>query len=198
MTADALYNGRRCDFRGLDCNVVTFPAFIVYSTDLAMAATYPLIIIAHYDGYNLIHKTTLDFDVTLIDPCSTATLSIDSTILSSTSISYDIGYPMITETLDDTLGNKVTASPSITGVTCPPIVFSFKYQNGATMDSAVFTYTPATLEFDIFYDTDMSKVGVYSMRLIANFATYTNNDKLDFTVTLNDLCITSTLTIATA
>ena len=84
----------------------------------------------------------------MTDPCGATTLSIDSLIFSSLSISYNIGYTAHVETLDVTLGNHITEYPSVTGFGCPSLELSFEdYNTGLPIDATIFTYTLATNEF---------------------------------------------------
>ena len=113
--------------------------FTIYNTDLAKVNSYPLTLVANNIGYTNTEK--LNFQVDLIDPCPTATLVIDITILSSLAIEYAIGAGAHIETLDKKL---VTISP--TGFVCPSL-FSIEYQSGGTIDADVFNYDAATEEF---------------------------------------------------
>ena len=72
----------------------------------------------------------LPFFVKIIDPCKTATFTIDPAILSSTAIEYSLNYPAIIETLDDSF---VTSSETI--ITCPGIEV-IVYNNNIVDDSS--------------------------------------------------------------
>ena len=73
------------------------------------------------------------------------------------------------ETLDDTLGNAVTESPSVTGYGCPAIEFTIDDRSGGAIDSTVFTHAAPTFTT---YSTDFSKAGDHLMRVLANFVGY--------------------------
>ena len=80
--------------------------FSILSSDPQEASTYDLRLIANLIGYS--NTDFLDFEVTLVDTCGTAVLTLDPTILSQTSMTYTIGEPAYEEQLDD---SKVIASP---------------------------------------------------------------------------------------
>ena len=111
--------------------------FSIYSNNPAKANTYPLRLIASLDGFS--NTASLDFQVILVDLCSIATLSIQSSIVSSLTITYNIGDPAHVETLDD---SKVIATPAI--INCPNIVFTIEDQSNNAIDGTIFTYTSAT------------------------------------------------------
>ena len=79
----------------------------------------------------------LDFEVTLVDTCGTAVLTLDPTILSQTSMTYTIGEPAYEEQLDD---SKVIASP--VPLTECAVNYFFENQNESAIDSSVFVHTP--------------------------------------------------------
>ena len=63
-----------------------------FSEDIEKAGTYPLRLSVRYDG-DPAHYTnvkTLDFSVELVNPCIEAELTIDPSILTSTSIHYEV------------------------------------------------------------------------------------------------------------
>ena len=89
----------------------------IYSADHTKADLYLMRITAKYEGYTNI--AVLDFQVTVLDACAAATLSINDDILTSLAISYDIGSAQHDETFDEA---EVTATPPVTG--CPAVEYS--------------------------------------------------------------------------
>ena len=120
-------------FSFLDVNTASTPDATIFSyvpgtltlsissSDFADVGLFNLKLIANFDGYS--NTGELDFTVTLHDACSSTTLTVASSIISSVNLSYNIGYTMHSETLDNTLGVKVTSSPDVSSFGCPNIVF---------------------------------------------------------------------------
>ena len=80
----------------------------------------------------------------------------------------------------------------MTGHGCPSIIFSFEVTgSGAGLDSSVFSYNSATLEFDVL-TLDAGKIASYPITLKANLDGYSNFDTLDFTVDIIDACMAGT------
>ena len=147
--------------------------FQILTTDLAKANVYTLRLITNYIGYT--NSAVLDFEVTLVDTCATTVLSIDSTMLSSLSIKYNIGDNSHVETLDD---SKVTAFPSVIG--CPDLEYTFRAQDNGPIDGTVFSYSGALTKEFTTYSVDSVVADIYPLRLIVNFIGYTNSAVLDF------------------
>ena len=90
--------------------------FETFSNDILKAGTYPLRLSVRYEGEptHYTNTNTLDFVVQLVNPCKAARLSIDSNILSSTSIQYEVfDVPLV----------EIFTSPDVTSTettaTCP-------------------------------------------------------------------------------
>ena len=122
---------------------------------------------------------THDFDVVLVDTCATASLSIDPTILSSTSLIYNIREAMLVETMDPNL--VIASPPPLTP--CPPTEFAFDDQTGSPIDPSAFSYDIASSEFRI-YSTDYGIAAIYPLRLTVKYQGMVNTDELLFTATL--------------
>ena len=71
----------------------------------------------NYAGYSI--SDIVNFDVTLIDTCESATVSINSAIISSLVIAYNIGATAHDETLLDA-HFEATPAPL---TACPDVVF---------------------------------------------------------------------------
>ena len=82
------------------------------------------------------------FSIVIQDICAATYLTVDPSILSSLDIIYQVGYPTHSETLSNTLNDKVFSYPDITGHGCPAI--AFEIVDTATYlfpDTSVFTYS---------------------------------------------------------
>ena len=66
--------------------------FSIVSSDTNDADTYQMKLIVNYDGYT--KTATRDFDVVLFDACTTSTITVNSGILQSQTVTYQIGAPM--------------------------------------------------------------------------------------------------------
>ena len=105
---------------------------------------------------------TLPFTVTIRDTCDLATLQIDTTILTSLSMTYDIGEGSRDVSILDSI---VIATPApAPGVTCPAIEFTFDDRNGGPIDGSVFSYDAATQLFTAL-TSDRVKAGNYPMKV---------------------------------
>ena len=161
--------------------------------DLAKAAAYPLRLKVRYDG-DAGHYTnfgTLDFTVTLVDPCIAATLTVNAAILTSTSIAYSVYTTADSQTLSTS-----NVSSTETTATCPAIELDILNDNGTAFDSSVFTFTSGTGIFAI-ETSDTGKVGTYNLKVTAKYTgvAYTNIAELLFTVIIDDPCQTATFTV---
>ena len=126
--------------------------------------------------------------MTIDDPCASALLTIDPTILTADPIIYDIGYPKDIQTFD---ASKVTST--VAG--CPPLIFEVTDQADQPIDGSVFEFDPNSNELETDSD-DLSKAGPYPLRLTVRYdGDYTNVGTLDFDVTLVNPCIRADLTI---
>ena len=71
------------------------------SSNIAKISTYSYKVVAKYTGDNYTYAGEgRAFQIVIDDPCSAVTLTVDSTIFSSSSISYNIFYSPHIETLD--------------------------------------------------------------------------------------------------
>ena len=78
------------------------------------------------------------FTVTIIDPCTIATLTIDPTIVPSP-YEYMLQSPSDVQSI---LSSKVVGSE--TNVTCPPIELSVVKDDLSPIDAAVFTFSSSS------------------------------------------------------
>ena len=161
----------------IDASVFTWDSgsrtLTTLSTDFGKRGTYTFELSANVPTYeNAESSASITFSIELVDVCFETTLSIASSILTGTLISYTVTESGHDEFLDSTLGNAVTASPSVSGYGCPAIVFTFDDQSGGAMDASVFTYDDPTEKFTIF-TTNLSKAGDHLGRVKANFDGYT-------------------------
>ena len=167
--------------------------FETYSANLAKAGQFPLRLKVRYDG-DPTHYTNfgqLDFDVTLVDTCIAATLTVNSAILTSTSITYSIYNSADTQTLSTS-----NVDSTETTATCPTILLDVLNNDGIAIDTSVFTYTSGTSTFAI-QSSDTTKLGIYNLKVTAKYtgASYTNISELAFTVTIDDPCVNEILSI---
>ena len=81
----------------LDSSVFTYTSgtstFTIDCSNTAKLGVYYLKVKAKYTGASYTNISELPFTVTVDDPCASDVLVIDPTILSSLSLSYNIGYP---------------------------------------------------------------------------------------------------------
>ena len=121
--------------------------FTVESDSVAMLGTYILKVIAKYTGSLYTKTDELPFVVTIEDPCTLATLTIDPTILNSIPISYKIGYEADVQTFTE---DKVSSTEH----DCPGYLFSVEDERGGVPDTSIFTFNPSLLTFTTF-NTDL-------------------------------------------
>ena len=97
---------------------------------------------------------TLAFDLTVEDPCPTATITPPSV--------SDVTYTQY-ENEDVTIGHF---TPSVADSICGAMTYEAK-QDGTTLDNAIFTFddSPPTLSI---YSDDPSEAGTYSFEIIAH------------------------------
>ena len=109
------------------------------------------------------------FSVTLIDPCETAVLTIDPTIVPSTVIDYSLGNFVMSISFDE-----AKISSSVTD--CPDYKFQFESQNGNLLNPDVFTQIRDILKI---YSEDSEMTGDYPLKVIvyfySAFMTYANS-----------------------
>lgn len=125
------------DGSSMDGSIFTFDSnTLTVENNLSdMAGVYELRLDASYDGegYNL--GGYLDFTVTLADSCAVADLTIDSNILTTTSITYSIYKHAHSETLSTS-----HVSSSETDASCPQIELNILNQDNSEIDTDVFTF----------------------------------------------------------
>ena len=153
-------------------------SFQFYSMDPTDAGTYLITVNAEIPSEQIpstgINWSTSSSFNLFVWNCNTNTLSIDTSMLSSLNIVYKIGDIPHLEILDDA---KVTTPLLVTG--CPSLEYYFENLNGSSIDASIFTFTPVTLEFKT-ETSDLTKNGIYELRLISNFQGYLNLATLNF------------------
>ena len=122
--------------------------------------------------------------MTLIDPCPTETISIDSSILTSLPITYNIYNQPDVQVIDNGKINR-----SVSCITCPNIILTVEMQDPLlSLDPDVMTYDPATNSLTT-YTNDTAKVSTYNMRISAVSVDYpTITAILDFQIIVDDPC----------
>ena len=154
------------------------------------ADTYDLRLNVAYEGSEYAIQDSLDFTVTVVDPCLDADLTIGSGILSSVNIVYSLYSPVDSQTL---LLSYVTSSSAIAAC---PIELAITDLNGSVFDTDVFTFNPSTNVFTI-ESHDITKIDDYDLKITAKYtgSKYTKTAELQFKVTIDDHCAQATLTI---
>ena len=162
-------------------NDLTSFSLLISCTMFGKADTYQLRFLAENDGYD--NQVSIDFTVTLIDPCEFSVLTIDPTILSSIDIQYKIGYEADVQLLELA---KVTSNETIAA--CPDVILEiYNSVDQSPYDSDVFTYNTLQEEFQT-YNEDFDKAGEYELTLRVSNAGYDNYSTLAFKVTLIHPC----------
>ena len=142
-----------------DANAITFDhpsrVFTISTSDRTSAGVYSVTLLHSMDSLGTV--ATDSFDVTILDPCPTATLTIDNTILSALALTYKITLSPLTETWTDA---KVTSSE--TDAACPAYVYSLANQDGTAYDSALITFSATGLSVS---SSDLVDAGVHNLRL---------------------------------
>ena len=180
----------------LDSSVFTFtsgpPAFAIETSDTAKVNTYVLKVTAVYTGVSYTNTGELLFIVNVVDSCSVATLTIDSTIIPSV-ISYSIYEAVDVQTL---LVSKVTSSEP----GCPAIELAILVDDDSSIDGTVFTVDDANAP--TFYSlttetSDTAKTSTYNYKVVAKYtgAAYTYAGELPFQIVIDDPCASAILTI---
>ena len=114
-------SGTAIDSAVFNYDVVT-ATFIVNTSDIAKVASYPLRIQVKYVGYAV--AGSQDFTVNILSACMDVTLTLDSSIISATSIQYKISdFIQFTETFPQSAVTSSTTEP-----TCPT-TFAFSMIN---------------------------------------------------------------------
>ena len=109
------------DDTALDPSIFSFDpstnTFTIDSDDIADIDVYNLKVTAKFEGSEYTNIAELPFMVTILDPCATATLMLDSSILSADPIIYNIASVADIQTFTQ---DKVAS----TETNCPPFVFT--------------------------------------------------------------------------
>ena len=129
------------------------------------------------------------YDITITNPCLTATLSFDTAnILSSYMyIDYKINYPVHQEVIDSiyVLSTETVAS-------CPAFEYDFNDILNNPLDLSIFTFDgDRTLSV---YNSDLANEGTYMIFLRAQYSGSYPSYFLNFGVILVDPCDTTVLT----
>ena len=95
-----------------DANAPTFYSLTTETSDTAKTSTYNYKVVAKYSGAAYTYAGELPFQIVIDDPCASAILTIDPTIFTSLSITYDIFDPTHIETLVAT-GCQDTANGTV-------------------------------------------------------------------------------------
>ena len=178
--------------------VVLNPAsrtFTVKSNDLSLAGTYTITVTALSPNGVALTTPTLSFPklsflLNLVDPCKTATLTINSTIIQAMT-TYILADPEFSFPVLDL--TKITSSVT-TLATCPALQIDILTNTNGAIDSSVFTFPSNILKV---YTTDGTKVTTYNLKLKVKYtgASYTNSSSLNFTVNVIASCTTVAITI---
>ena len=160
-------------------SVVTFNSstgtFTVQSNDLSLAATYTIIVTA-YSPAGATLTPTLSFSLNLLNPCLTATFTINPSIIAATTI-YTVNFPMISfPVLDRT---KITPSDLL--ATCPALQVDILTSTDGPIDSSLFTFASDILQV---YSTDSLKIAPYNYKIRVKYigAIYSYAGSLSFIV----------------
>ena len=134
---------------------------VVNSADPSHAGSYGMKLIANFDGMGL-PVDSLDFTVTITDPCSAVSLTIAASLSTTLGITYEVGSTAQTFPVND---SDVTLSPT-PSVTCPGIAFSMLTSADGSIDSNIFAFDAVTQIFTVD-SSDPTDAGTYQMKLIA-------------------------------
>ena len=173
----------------------TTRTFTVKSNDLSLAGTYSITITAL--SPNGVALTTpilsfpqLSFTLNLVDPCKTATFTINSTIIQATT-TYILADPEFSFPVLDL--TKITSNVSSLA-SCPALQIDILTNTNGAIDSSVFTFASNILNV---YSTASVKIATYNLRLRVKYtgASYTITNFLSFTVNIIASCLDALLTI---
>ena len=135
---------------------------------------------------------SISFNLSITDPCFSATVDLSSGVIPDLSPSYTVGEAEQTQTF--TFANIVD---SMTAGLCPAFAYDVVMHDDTAIDTALFTFdaTAGTLKV---VSTDRTIAATYNMKLTAKYneAIYTNVGEQAFTYTVVDPCPTATLTLA--
>ena len=124
---------------------------------------YDLRLSVAYEGSEYAIMDSLDFTVTVVDPCLDADLTIGTGILSSLDINYALNSPA------DSYPLQLSSVTSSSSVAACPIELTITDSSGGTFDEDVFMFDPASNVFTIESD-DISKVDDYDLKIVAKYA----------------------------
>ena len=136
------------------------------------------------------NEASTTFSLEMIDPCSTEVITIQSSILTDPTITYDLYNEAISTHIDS---NFIYSSVPA-GITCThQIVLSM--QDYSALDSDVFTYDSNSGTLWIFSE-DIAKLGATDLKLIVESTEFPSvNASIDFSVIIDDPCQSAILTI---
>ena len=151
----------------------TYPQLDISSTDTTVADTYNLRLTVKHTGYPV--TDFVDFEVTLIDPCLSAILSMKMSYTPVDNIEYRIGDPQATYAY---VPSDIVESTNVSGV-CQAIIIDIVLTNGQPLDPEVFTLSADELDIE---SADVYKKGIQDVKLIAKYSgvAYTFFDIFDF------------------
>ena len=181
-----------------DANAPTFYSLTTETSDTAKTSTYNYKVVAKYTGAAYTYAGELPFQIVIDDPCASAILTIDSTIIPSV-ISYSIYVShSIYEVVDvqNLWVSKVTSSEP----GCPAIELAILVDDDSSIDGTVFTVDDANAP--TFYSlttetSDTAKTSTYNYKVVAKYtgAAYTYAGELPFQIVIDDPCASAILTI---
>ena len=130
--------------------------FTVQSNDLTLVGTYTITVTA-LSPNGLTLSPTLSFSLILVDPCLTAILTIDSSIIAATT-TYTLADPEFSFPVLDL--TKITSNNSL--ATCPALQVDLLTSTDGPIDSSVLIFTSNILKV---YTTDFLKLSSYNLKL---------------------------------
>ena len=124
------------------------------SNNLSLAGTYTITYTA-YSPNSVALTPILSFSLILVNPCLTATFTINPTIIAAATI-YTLADPLFSfPVLDLTKITKNNAS-----ATCPALQVDLFTSTDGIIDSSVFTFASNILQV---YSTDSAKIKTYNL-----------------------------------
>ena len=145
------------------------------SNDLSLAATYTITVTAYSPAGTTLTSNS-GFSLNLLNPCLTATFTINPSIIAATTI-YTVNFPMISfPVLDRT---KITPSDLL--ATCPALQVDILTSTDGPIDSSLFTFASDILQV---YSSDSLKIAAYDYKIRVKYigAIYSYAGSLSFTV----------------
>ena len=138
----------------------------VQSSDIAKVSTYGMTATVKYKDYSTVAPASINFDIVVDDPCSSAIITFDS-VLPSTSVTYTIGANADVQTFAI---SKI--SHDIVGIICPAFTVElFDDKSDQTIHDSlatrsIFTYNSTSGELTTQTD-DLTMAGTYAIRMKA-------------------------------